>query len=303
MLVNADFSQRVIVHASELPWAASPTPGVERRMLDRVGGEVARATSIVRYAPGSRFPPHVHGGGEEFLVLDGVFSDESGDMPAGTYVRNPPCTAHAPSSAGGCTIFVKLRQFDADDHAPVRVDIDALPFVDRPDRPGLAEAILHEHAGEHARETVRIENWAADARIGLALPGGGEFLLLTGDLLLTGGSTGREDVLRPMSWLRLPRGETLSARRPARCPAMGQGRAPRLSDRTGRTLANPATPPRPDGTCERCRCGGSRRPGGTAGGQEGRRADGCWKTGAGRPGRREDFHAPEAPARQACRQT
>jgi anti-sigma factor ChrR (cupin superfamily) len=81
--LNADFSKRAVVHAATLAWTASPVPGVERRMLDRIGDEVARATSIVRYAPRSCFPPHVHGGGEEFLVLEGVFQDEHGDFPAG----------------------------------------------------------------------------------------------------------------------------------------------------------------------------------------------------------------------------
>ncbi|GAL13613.1 hypothetical protein JCM19233_4618 [Vibrio astriarenae] len=51
--------------------------------LDRVGGEVARATSIVRYKPNSAFSPHTHDGGEEFFVLEGVFSDEHGDYPQG----------------------------------------------------------------------------------------------------------------------------------------------------------------------------------------------------------------------------
>ena len=90
MRINADFSKRAAVHAAQSDWARSPTPGVERRMLDRIGDEVARATSIVRYAPDSAFPPHTHGGGEEFLVLDGTFQDEHGDYPAGSYVRNPP---------------------------------------------------------------------------------------------------------------------------------------------------------------------------------------------------------------------
>ena len=93
MELNADFSRRVVVHAAKLAWTASPTAGVERRMLDRIGEEVARATSIVRYAPQSRFSAHTHGGGEEFLVLDGVFQDEHGDFPTGFYVRNPPTSS------------------------------------------------------------------------------------------------------------------------------------------------------------------------------------------------------------------
>jgi anti-sigma factor ChrR (cupin superfamily) len=89
MELNADFTKRAVVHGAMMPWQASPIPGVERRMLDRVGDEVARATTIVRYAPNSQFSPHTHGGGEEFLVLEGVFQDEHGDYPVGTYVRNP----------------------------------------------------------------------------------------------------------------------------------------------------------------------------------------------------------------------
>ena len=86
MNINADFTERAVVHAEQIPWVPSPMPGVDRRMLDRIGEEVARATSIVRYAPGSAFSAHTHSGGEEYLVLDGVFQDEHGDFPTGTYV-------------------------------------------------------------------------------------------------------------------------------------------------------------------------------------------------------------------------
>src|ERR687892_1415616 len=122
MKINADLSQRAVVHSDELPWAPSPLPGVQRRMLERDGAEVARATSLVRYAPNSSFDPHTHGGGEEFLVLDGVFSDEHGDFGPGSYVRNPPGSRHTPRSAPGCTIFVKLRQMPPDDTETVRID-------------------------------------------------------------------------------------------------------------------------------------------------------------------------------------
>ena len=105
MELNADFSQKVVVDTDSLEWQPSPMKGVDRRMLDRIGDEVARATTIVRYAPGSKFSAHSHGGGEEFIVLDGVFQDEHGDYPAGTYVRNPPTTSHTPGSDAGCTIF------------------------------------------------------------------------------------------------------------------------------------------------------------------------------------------------------
>lgn len=108
--LNADRKQAVLMHGAALEWIPSPENGVERRMLERIGGEVALATSIVRYQPGSRFAAHSHQLGEEFVVLEGIFSDELGDYPSGTYVHNPPHSSHSPFSKEGCVIFVKLRQ-------------------------------------------------------------------------------------------------------------------------------------------------------------------------------------------------
>src|SRR5579863_2765724 len=134
MELNADFSRPVVVHAARLAWTPSPIAGVERRMLDRIGDEMARATSIVRYAPASHFSPHTHGGGEEFLVLDGVFQDEHGDYPAGSYVRNPPTSRHTPGSAPGCLLFVKLWQFDPADRADLRIDTGSRAYASAADR-------------------------------------------------------------------------------------------------------------------------------------------------------------------------
>jgi len=109
MNINADYSQRVTLNHRDLPWISSPEAGVERKMLERQGGEVAKATSIVRYQPGSKFQAHTHEFGEEILVLEGIFSDETGDYPVGTYLMSPPGSSHAPFSKSGCTLFVKLR--------------------------------------------------------------------------------------------------------------------------------------------------------------------------------------------------
>jgi anti-sigma factor ChrR (cupin superfamily) len=122
MKLNTDLRLRVCLTHHELPWIESPSSGVSRRMLERDGNEVARATSVVRYGAGTRFPRHVHDLGEEILVLEGVFSDEQGDHRAGTYLKNPPGSAHAPSSADGCTLLVKLRHLDPRDQEQVRVD-------------------------------------------------------------------------------------------------------------------------------------------------------------------------------------
>ncbi len=155
MRINADFETRVAIRPDDYVWVPSPMPGVERMMLDRIGDEVARATSLVRYAPNSRFSRHVHGGGEEYFVLDGVFSDEHGDYPAGTYVRNPIGTAHTPRiGPEGCTIFVKLHQFDPDDKTPVVVDTTKAVFSNSA-APGLEIAELH----AFGREQVSIVRW------------------------------------------------------------------------------------------------------------------------------------------------
>ena len=125
MLINADFSLRASVTPEEQRWTASPQPGVERVMLDRVGGEKARATSLVRYAPGSSFQSHEHPGGEEILVLSGTFADDESDYPEGWYLRNPPGSSHSPSSPKGAVIFVKLWQMDANDQVVTRIDTHA----------------------------------------------------------------------------------------------------------------------------------------------------------------------------------
>lgn len=199
MNLNSDFSQRAVVHAGRLPWIASPIPGVERRMLDRIGDEMARATSIVRYAPRSRFSPHVHHGGEEFLVLDGVFQDEHGEYPAGTYVRNPPQTRHSPGSDNGCVIFVKLRQFDLDDRIEVVVDTNKLSRSVAEERNGVCVVPLF----RDARAQVRLEHWRANAEFAFVPQGGLELFVLSG--LFTHG----EDNFVQHSWLRLPLGAAL----------------------------------------------------------------------------------------------
>jgi ChrR Cupin-like domain len=202
MRLNADFSARVVVHAARRDWVPSPVAGVGRRMLDRIGAEVARATSIVRYAPASHFSPHTHGGGEEFLVLDGVFQDEHGDYPAGWYIRNPPTSAHTPGSTPGCTLFVKLWQFAPEDRTHVRIDTGNMSFAPAPDRVGVEVMPLFRAADED----VRLERWAPGASVLLALPGGAEVLVLEG------GFEERGEHFEPQSWLRLPAGDSLQAK-------------------------------------------------------------------------------------------
>lgn len=178
MQLHTDYTQRVVIRPGDVPWSASPEPGVERRRLERDGDEVARATSLVRYAPGSRFAAHTHGGGEEILVLDGVFSDESGDYPAGSYLRNPVGSRHTPFSREGTTLLVKLWQFDPADRAQLRIatrDAGLVPGA----APGLAVLPLHSWDGEH----VSLVRWSPGTRLQQPRQSGGEeFYVLEGTL-------------------------------------------------------------------------------------------------------------------------
>lgn len=207
MLINADLKQRVVVTTDDLPWVDSPLPGVKRRMLERDGDEVARATSIVRYAPGSDFSPHTHGGGEEFLVMAGVFSDEHGDYPAGTYARNPPGSSHRPSSQDGCTIFVKLRQMSADDQHQVRINTATASWS-----PGSVRGSHRLCLFARATEEVSLIRLEPTARIPLhGHPGGEEILILDGVL---------EDELGRYpkgTWLRNPPGSQHTPTSPEGC--------------------------------------------------------------------------------------
>ncbi|MEM7606718.1 MAG: cupin domain-containing protein [Myxococcota bacterium] len=202
MKVNADFSERVLVHGANLPWVPSPMAGVERRMLDRIGEEVARATSLVRYAPGSHFEAHVHGGGEEFLVLEGVFHDEHGDYPVGTYVRNPPTSRHTPGAEDGCIIFVKLRQFEPTDRTFVRAPSARMHGIQSAERAGACITPLY----EDERERVQLERWDPGVTVCFDAPGGAELLVLEGELVESG------DELRRWSWLRVPTGGQIDAK-------------------------------------------------------------------------------------------
>lgn len=194
MLVNADFSRPASVSPADYRWTASPQGGVERVLLDRVGAEQARATSIVRYAPDSHFARHAHPGGEEILVLSGTFSDDGGDYPEGWYLRNPPGSSHRPHSAAGAMIFVKLRQMAAAERDRVRID--------------TRDASRWRHAGGRAecplfqdgRERVSLQRLAPGLPLLAPAAGGVEVLVLAGAL------AGDGRLLPQGSWLRQPRG-------------------------------------------------------------------------------------------------
>jgi anti-sigma factor ChrR (cupin superfamily) len=200
MKIAADFSQREIVHSARMPWVNSPMAGVTRRPLDRVGSEVARATSVVRYAPGSRFSAHLHAGGEEFVVLEGVFQDEHGDNPAGSYVRNPPQSSHTPGSEAGCVILVKLWQFQPEDRTRVRLNINEIVPIPHTKVHGVSVIPLF----NNQHEQVSVINIQPNTHLEFIPEGGAELFVLQGSV------TEQQDILLQHSWLRAPIGYPLS---------------------------------------------------------------------------------------------
>ncbi|MEH6403466.1 MAG: cupin domain-containing protein [Sneathiella sp.] len=197
MILHGDFSKKAVTHGAKSDWLASPMKGVFRRMLERIGDEVARASTIVRYDPKSAFSSHIHGGGEEFIVLEGVFQDENGDYPAGTYIRNPPTSQHTPSSFEGCVIMVKLGQFDPEDRTHVTINTNKMEALQDTDRAGVKIIPLF----KDNRETVRLEEWDGDQRLKVGSENGAEYFVLEGGFTLQGQNFDKH------SWLRLPVGQ------------------------------------------------------------------------------------------------
>ena len=197
MRLRADFGERAAVTPDEYEWVPSPAKGVDRMMLDRIGGEVARATSIVRYAADSRFPAHEHGGGEEILVLDGEFGDEHGRYPAGYYLRNPTGTRHSPRiGSAGATIFVKLNQFAAEDVSQFAIDT-----VNGGWTPGRISGVEVQPLHRHGNENVFLMRWAPDTVYPEHVHAGGE------EILVLEGAFRDEDRHYPAgSWVRYPDG-------------------------------------------------------------------------------------------------
>lgn len=196
MKINADLTGRAVVSTDTLPWVDSPMPGVQRRMIERDGEEVARATSIVRYAPGSYFSAHTHGGGEEFLVLEGVFSDEHGDFGPGTYVRNPVGSSHTPHSEKGATILVKLWQMQPADQQQVVVDTPRVMWS-----PGLVPGLQVLPLHTHETEQVALVKWAPGTQFQLHRHWGGEEIFV-----LEGVFADEQGVYPKGTWLRNPPG-------------------------------------------------------------------------------------------------
>lgn len=201
--LNGDLSVRVSVDTQSMEWQPSPSGTVWRKRVHRVGpAESGQVTSVVRYEAGAKFPAHDHPGGEEILVLEGVFSDEHGDWPAGTYLLNPEGFSHAPFSRDGCTLFVKLRQFPGLDRTHI-----ALQTAERLWKPSVRKISSWKklYAQEPYSDFMRLEAWDTPAELGqINFPQGAELLVLKGQFSEEGTN------YRTHSWLRIPPGGSVT---------------------------------------------------------------------------------------------
>jgi anti-sigma factor ChrR (cupin superfamily) len=174
--VDADLGRRVVVDTTRMEWEPSPSSTVWRKPLYRHGGEFGPVTSLVRYAPGGAFPEHAHPEGEEILVLDGVFSDEHGDYPAGTFLMNPHGSRHAPRSQPGCTLFVRLRQYPGGDRPRLVEDTNANTGWQPRLVEGLSARPLYAQGGYP--ENVALVRWAPGTQFQRHTHCGGEEILV-----------------------------------------------------------------------------------------------------------------------------
>jgi len=201
--INGDLTVRVAVDTAAMEWTPSPSGTVWRKRVHLVGPvESGQVTSVVRYEPRSTFHAHAHPDGEEIFVLEGVFSDEHGDWPAGTYLLNPEGFRHAPFSREGCVLFVKLRQFPGRTRRHVAIVSGEQPWQATA-RSGVQVRPLYAQPG--FADTVRLERWAAGTRLGrIDFTSGAELFVLEGSFADEGGRFARG------TWLRLPPGSAHS---------------------------------------------------------------------------------------------
>lgn len=200
-MINGDLSVRAVADTGQMEWTPSPSGTVWRKRVHLVGPpESGQVTSVVRYEPESTFPSHDHPEGEEILVLEGVFSDEHGNWPAGTFLLNPEGFRHAPFSDRGCLLFVKLRQYPGLDRRHVAVDTGRLAWQPGP-APGVSRKLLYRQDG--FSDEIRLERFDAGADPGVvAYDHGAELFVLEGAL-----EDGEGGYLRG-TWLRFPVGST-----------------------------------------------------------------------------------------------
>lgn len=173
MNLNSDFSQRVVIQPDTLPWSPSPSSGIEQKILEQDGTEGARSTSIVRFVAGACSPCHVHDLGVELFVLEGVFSDESGNYGPGSYIKNAPGSMHAPRSTDGCTLFVKRGHMDERDRENGVVDTLKTNW-----HPGLVPGLAVMPLSSFEAQNTALVRWSPETYFSAHRHYGGEEILV-----------------------------------------------------------------------------------------------------------------------------
>ncbi|MRX28584.1 cupin domain-containing protein [Kangiella sp. HZ709] len=192
-MLNMNFDKRLVIHTTEKDWLPSPMQGVSRIPLEREAAESGRTTSVVRYDVDSKFSEHFHPGGEEIFVLAGTFSDENGDYPAGTYIRNPPGSNHAPFSKEGCLLYVKLNQFSKGDNAQIIINTTKTAW-----HQGIGNLqVMPLHNFQH--ENIALVKWPANEKFQPHRHFGGEEIFV-----LSGTFQDEFGAYPKYSWIRSP---------------------------------------------------------------------------------------------------
>lgn len=194
-MLNQNFHEKVVMQSSQFKSVSSPCDGVIRTLLERSeDSEYAISTTLVEFQPDSRFDEHIHDHGEELFVIEGTFSDEYGDYPEGTYIRNPNGTKHSPFSKKGCKLFVKLRQFDNKDDKRIIINTNKQSWL-----PGLVKGleVMPLHNFEH--ENTALVKWDKNTQFNFHQHfGGEEILVLNGTFYDEFGSYPK------LTWIRNP---------------------------------------------------------------------------------------------------
>ncbi|MBV1882790.1 MAG: cupin domain-containing protein [Pseudomonadales bacterium] len=176
MQINMDRSRRIVINTARAAWVRSPAKGVWRKPLEREAAESGQVTSIVRYDSGSEFVPHGHPAGEEIFVISGVFEDEYGVYPAGSYFRNPPGSSHTPRSSEGCVLWVKLNRFPADDAQSLNINTRSHAWS-----AGLVEGLAVKPLHSFGAENTALVQWQPGSKfVNHVHHGGEEIFVLEG---------------------------------------------------------------------------------------------------------------------------
>jgi predicted ChrR family anti-sigma factor len=96
----------LINRAAPARWESTDIPGVQMRVLfmDRANNQF---TALVRMAPGTAYPSHIHSGPEECLVLEGALCVGDEVLHAGDYQRAPAGSCHGvQKTEQGCLLLI-----------------------------------------------------------------------------------------------------------------------------------------------------------------------------------------------------